>query len=89
MAVQIGGSRVTLLDCAQLAASPEVSRFLKGRTEGLLGLCLAVADFVGAVGHLARNGVPVEVRRAEAGAPLAKLPVERTHGVGVFLAPRP
>ena len=34
MVVQIGGSRLTLLDCAQLAASPEVSRFLEGRTEG-------------------------------------------------------
>jgi len=88
MTVRIGVSRLTLLDCAQLAASPEVSRFLEGRTEGLLGLCLAVADFEGAVGHLTRHGVPVEIRSAEAGAPLAKLPVERTHGVGVFLTPK-
>jgi methylmalonyl-CoA epimerase len=81
----VGGSRITLLDSADLAASPEVSRFLGGRTEGLLGLCLAVADFDGAVRHLGEKGLSLEVLRQDPGAPLAKIPPEKTHGVGLFL----
>jgi len=84
---RVGASRITLLGAADLAGSPEVSRFLDGRNEGLLGICLAVADFDAAVGYLGQQGVPVEVRSAGAGAPLAKLAVEKTHGVGLFLCP--
>ena len=84
--VRIGTSRVTFLDSSDLAASPEVSHFLEGRTEGLLGFCLAVGDFAAAVRHLAEKGISVAVRRAAEGAPFARIPSERTHGVGVFLA---
>jgi methylmalonyl-CoA/ethylmalonyl-CoA epimerase len=87
MVARIGASRMTILDAGELAASPEVSRFLGGKSEGLLGLCLAVADFDAAVAHLGRQGVPVEVRQAGASVPLAKVAVERTHGVGLFLCP--
>jgi methylmalonyl-CoA epimerase len=87
MITRVGASRITLLGAADLAGSPEVFRFLDGRTEGLLGFCLAVADFDAAVGYLGQQGVPVEVRSAGAGAPLAKLAGEKTHGVGLFLCP--
>ncbi|RPI00296.1 MAG: methylmalonyl-CoA epimerase [Zetaproteobacteria bacterium] len=83
----IGGSRITLLDSADLAVSPEVSRFLGGRTEGLLGLCLAVADFDGALRHLGRQGISVEVRKGGQDLPLGKVAPEVTHGVGLFLSP--
>jgi methylmalonyl-CoA epimerase len=83
----IGGSRITLLDSKDLAASPEVSRFLRGRTEGLLGLCLAVTDFDDALRHLGKHGLAVEVRGKDGDAPLARIPPEKTHGVGLFLSP--
>jgi len=82
--IRIGKSRVTLLDSSDLAASPEVSRFLEGRTEGLLGFCLAVGDFAAAARHLAEKGIPVAVRGGADGAPFARIPSERTHGVGIF-----
>jgi methylmalonyl-CoA/ethylmalonyl-CoA epimerase len=83
----IGGSRITLLDSADLAASPEASRLLAGRTEGLLGLCLAVADFDGALRHLGGQGISVEVRTGGQDPPLAKVAPEAAHGVGLFLSP--
>ncbi len=85
---RIGDSRVTLLDANQLAASAEVSNFLGGRTEGLLGLCLAVADFDGALRHLGEKGISVEVRENAKDTPLAKVAPGKTHGVGLFLSPR-
>jgi methylmalonyl-CoA epimerase len=88
MVARIGDSRVTLLDAAQLAASPEVSNFLGGRTEGLLGLCLAVADLDGALRHLGEKGISVEVRGNGKDGPLAKVASGKTHGVGLFLSPR-
>lgn len=83
----IGRSRLTLLDSAQLAAPPEVSRFLGGRTEGLLGLCLAVADLGGALRHLEKKGIPLDVLGKDRGAPLVKIPSDKTHGVGLYLSP--
>ena len=88
MVARIGDSRVALLDAAHLAASPEVSHFLGGRSEGLLGLCLAVADFDAAVRHLSTKGISVDVRGDGTDAPLGKVPPGKTHGVGLFLGPR-
>jgi hypothetical protein len=58
---------------------------LEGRTEGLLGFCLAVGDFAVAARHLAEKGISVAVRDGADGTPFARIPSERTHGVGVFL----
>ena len=82
---RIGSSRVTILRAEDLAASPEASRLVGGRAEGLFGICLAVADFQGAVNHLAGKGIPVEVRGKETGAPLARVVSDETHGVSLFL----
>ena len=82
---QIGSSRVTILRAEDLAASPDVSHFVGGRTEGLFGICLAVADFHGAVNHLGGKGIPVEVRGKETGTPLARVVSDETHGVSLFL----
>ena len=82
---QIGTGRVTILKAEDLAASPEVSRFVGGRAEGLFGICLAVADFDRAVDYLGGKGIPVEVRGKEAGTPLARVVSDETHGVGLFL----
>jgi methylmalonyl-CoA/ethylmalonyl-CoA epimerase len=84
----IGGSRITILDSADLAASPEASGFLGGRTEGLLGLCLAVVDFDAALRHLAERGISVGVREGGHDLPLGKVTPAVTHGVGLFLSPR-
>jgi methylmalonyl-CoA/ethylmalonyl-CoA epimerase len=82
---QIGSSRVTILKSEDLAGSTDVSRFVGGRVEGLFGICLAVADFDGAVNHLGGKGIPVEVRGKETDASLARVVSEETHGVSLFL----
>jgi hypothetical protein len=63
-----------------------VTRFLGGRTEGLIGLCLAVTDFAGAMRHLEGHGIALDMRGSDSGAPLAKIPSERTHGVPLLIA---
>jgi hypothetical protein len=54
----------------------------------LLGLCLAVADFDGAVRHLGKKGISVEVRGGKKDVPLAKVASGKTHGFGLFLSPQ-
>jgi hypothetical protein len=76
---------VTILRAEDLAASSDVSRFVGGRTEGLFGICLAVADFHGAVKYLGGKGIPVEVRGKETDTPLARVVSDETHGVSLFL----
>ena len=82
---QIGSSRVTILRAEDLAASADVARFVGGRAEGLFGICLAVADFHGAVNHLGGKGISVEFRGKETGTPLAKVVSDETRGVNLFL----
>jgi methylmalonyl-CoA/ethylmalonyl-CoA epimerase len=82
---QIGSSRVTILKAEDLAASPDLSRLVGGRTEGLFGICLAVADFHGAVSYLGGKGFPVEVRGKETSTQLARVVSDETHGVSLFL----
>ena len=83
---QIGSSRVTILRAEDLvASSPEASRLVGGRAEGLFGICLAVADFHGAVNHLGGKGIPLEVRGKETNTPLARVVSDETHGVSLFL----
>ena len=82
---QIGSSRVTILREEDLAASPDVSRLVGGRAKGLFGICLAVADFHGAVNHLGGKGIPVEVCGKETSTPLARVVSDETHGVSLFL----
>jgi methylmalonyl-CoA/ethylmalonyl-CoA epimerase len=82
---QIGSGRVTILKAEDLAASPDVSRFIGGRTEGLFGICLAVADFDRAVNYLGGKGISVEVRGKDTSAPLARVVSDETHGVSLFL----
>ena len=81
----IGSSRVTILRAEDLAASLEVSRFVGGRTEGLFGICLAVADFDRAVDYLGGKGIPVEIRGKETSTPLARVVSDETHGFSLFL----
>lgn len=82
---QIGSSQVTILKTEDLVASPDVSRLVGGRAEGLFGICLAVADFHGAVNHLGGKGIPLEVRGKETSTSLARVVSDETHGVSLFL----
>jgi methylmalonyl-CoA epimerase len=84
--VEIGSSRVTLIDAAEFAASPVGGRILAGRGEGLCGLCIAVEDLDDALRHLGQNGIPTEKLGDASVGFLAWIPAERAHGVNLFLS---
>ena len=86
--VQIGTSRLTLLDAGELSASPADDPFLGNRREGVLGLCLEVEDFAAAGSYLKEKKIDLSVRRAGAGSPIGRLLANNTHGVSLFLSPR-
>ena len=88
MRVQIGASRLTLLDASELSASPAEDPFLGNRREGVLGFCLGVEDFTAAESHLKGKGIDLSARRTGAGAPVARLLANNTHGVSLFVSPR-
>lgn len=85
--VQIGASRLTLLDAGDLSAFPADDPFLGNRREGVLGLCLGVEDFAAAESHLKDKGIGLSVRGTGAGTPIARLLATSTHGVSLFLGP--
>lgn len=86
--VQIGASRLTLLDAGELSASPADDPFLGNRREGVLGLCLGVEDFAAAGSYLIGKGIGLSVRGAGTGSPIGRLLANNTHGVSLFLSPR-
>ena len=86
--VEVGKSRVTIFNSADLAVSPEASGLFDGKVEGVFGLCLAVADFDAALGHLRAKEVGLEVRQPGTTTPIARVTPDRTHGVSLFLRPR-
>jgi methylmalonyl-CoA/ethylmalonyl-CoA epimerase len=83
--LQVGRSSLTLLDAGALQAQPESDRFLAGRPEGLMGICLRVADLQAAMAHLKGCGIATELRSGEMGAPIARIDSDRTHGVNLYL----
>ena len=87
--VQIGTSRLTLLDAGELAALPADEPFVGTRRDGVLGVCLGVADFTAAERYLEGKGTGLSIRRAVSGASIAKVLSEETHGVGLFLCSQP
>jgi methylmalonyl-CoA epimerase len=86
--VEVGKSRVTIFNAAELAASPAAPVLLAGKVEGLFGLCLAVGDFQAALRHLGEKNVPLEVRNHTTAGPIASIGPARTHGVNLFLRPQ-
>jgi hypothetical protein len=86
--VQIGTSRLTLLDAGELAAVAADDPFVGNRREGVLGLCLGVEDFSAAEAYLKGRGIALSVRGAGNGSPVGRLLANNTHGVGVFMSPR-
>jgi methylmalonyl-CoA epimerase len=86
--VEIGTSRLTLLDAGELAAVAADDPFVGNRREGVLGLCLGVEDFAAAEAYLKGKGIALSVRGAGSGSPVGRLLANNTHGVGVFLGPR-
>ncbi len=89
MQVQIGRSRLTLLDGGELAALPAEEPFVGARRDGVFGVCLAVADFAAAERYLAEKRTGVSIRRAVSAASIAKVLSEETHGVGLYLCSQP
>lgn len=85
MDLSIGGSLVTLLSPTD-TVSP-IGCFLADRGEGLLGVCLRVADFAGALRHLDEAGISTEVHGRRTATPLARLDPTRVNGVNLFLCP--
>jgi methylmalonyl-CoA epimerase len=83
--VTIGGSSLTLLEAGALEAQPPAARFLSGRPEGLMGICLRVADLDAALGHLRGCGIAVELRGEQNGGRVARIDSDRTHGVNLYL----
>ncbi len=88
LVAEVGRSQVAIFDANEISASPEFSRALGGRVEGVFGLRLAVADFNTAVRHLGERKTPLEVRHDAGAVPLARVGAEHTHGVNLFLSPR-
>lgn len=88
MQVRIGGSHLTLLDAAGLAASPADDPFVGARRDGVFGVCLAVADFAGAGRYLAAKGIGVFVRGGGSGESVARIAADNTHGVSLFVTGR-
>jgi len=82
--VTIGRSSLTLLEAGGLEVQPPAERFLAGRPEGLLGVCLRVANLEAALGHLRGRGVAV-VLRGEGSGRMARIDAEGTHGVNLYL----
>jgi methylmalonyl-CoA epimerase len=83
--VEIGKSRVTFFNSADLTVSPEVSGIVGSRVEGLFGLCLGVADFSTALHLLDERKVPLAVRKNTTATPIARVASDQTHGVSLFL----
>lgn len=83
--IAIGGSRITLLGSAD-RLSP-VGCFLAERGEGLLGVCLRVADLDAALRHLEETGISTTVHGRHTTTPLARLDPTQTHGAHLFLCP--
>jgi len=86
--VQIGTSRLTLLDAGEIAAVAADDPFVGHRREGVLGFCLGVEDFAAAEAYLKGKGIGLSVRGAGNGSPVGRLLANNTHGVGVFMSPR-
>lgn len=86
--VQIGESRLTLLDAGDLAAVAGDDPFVGNRREGVLGLCLGVEDFAAAEDYLKGKGIALSVRGDGNGSPVGRLLADNTHGVSLFMSPR-
>lgn len=86
--VQIGASRLTLLDAGEIAALAADDPFVGTRREGVLGLCLGVEDFAAAEDYLKVKGIALSIRGAGDGSPVARLLADNTHGVSLFISPR-
>jgi len=86
--VQIGTSRLTLLDAGEIAAAAADDPFVGTRREGVLGVCLGVEDFAAAQGYLNGKGIGLSVRGVGNGSPVGRLLASNTHGVGLFVSPR-
>jgi len=86
--VQIGTSRVTLLDAGELSAVAADDPFVGNRRESVLGLCLGVEDFAAAENYLRGKGIALSVRGAGNGSPVGRLLANNTHGVSLFMSPR-
>jgi methylmalonyl-CoA/ethylmalonyl-CoA epimerase len=89
MQVQIGRSRLTLLDGGELATLPAEEPFVGTRRDGVFGVCLAVADVAAAERYLEGKRTGLSICRAMSGAPIAKVLSEETHGVGLYLCSQP
>src|SRR5512137_1360662 len=76
--VRIGTSRLTLLDAAELAASPSDDPFVGNRREGVLGLCLGVEDLAAAENYLKEKGIAVVIRGAGTGSSIGRLLADNT-----------
>lgn len=85
--VQIGTSRLTLLDAGEIAAAAAADPFVGTRREGVLGLCIGVEDFAAAEDYLKGKGIGLSVRGAGTGAPVGRLLADHTHGVSLFMSP--
>jgi methylmalonyl-CoA/ethylmalonyl-CoA epimerase len=86
--VQIGTSRLTLLDAGEITAAAADDPFVGTRREGVLGVCLGVEDFAAAQGYLNGKGIGLSVRGVGNGSPVGRLLASNTHGVGLFMSPR-
>jgi len=86
--VQIGTSRLTLLDAGEIAAAAADDPFVGTRREGVLGVCLGVEDFAAAEDYLKGKGIGLSVRGVGNGSPVGRLLASNTHGVGLFMSPR-
>jgi methylmalonyl-CoA/ethylmalonyl-CoA epimerase len=86
--VRIGASCLTLLDAGELSAAAADDPFVGDRRDGVLGLCLAVEDFLAAERYLKGKGIGLSVRGAGNGSPIGRLLAKNTHGVSLFLSQR-